>query len=144
MSLRRLAQETGRAFETVRRWAHAGRLPQPRAQPKREAQLLRRTKACRAIVDDLARRTTTVKHRTAKTYNGTRAIAAVLARNHGITVNPSTVYRDLVALGFKRRTRCKDMSFTVEEPGTEAVGPRTGPLRQVQPHAHGREDLHVR
>lgn len=116
---------------TIRYWlAHKSRGP-TRKPPKRARRLVKATKARREVVRKLASAKVKVKHRERRKYSGSGVIAAVLKREHDIHVHPSTIRRDLNAMGFRRLTRHKNMAFnTLELRNRVAFARRRGPTGQ--------------
>ena len=111
---------------TIRYWAARNYQGSRRNPPKPSASTRKKTKARRELVRKLASEKRKVKHRTYRPYSGSHSIAQALRRDHGVTVHPSTVRRDLRAMGFTNKARRRDMAFTKKELAARARFARAG------------------
>ena len=105
LSRAEIARLVGVSGPTVSYWASRECPSEPESVPTRAVKSWKSVKSRRNRVKALAMEKISVKHRTRRLYQGARAICAALQRKYDIAASPSTVRRDLRAIGWRYYSR---------------------------------------
>lgn len=107
IAVRAIAADQKVSRGAVLYWVHKTGEKEPNSLPAPCARSRRSVKARRELIRRLASEKVVVKNRERRKYHGCLALREALRQNHGITVCPDTIRKDLHALGWKCYSRTK-------------------------------------